>query len=620
MRLTRAKEVRTKKRPLCTLGIILILVFVLASIAVSYWAVIAEPLENGSRVEEESELTYYLTVKYNGVDKYGVESTDIATADIKSGIIEVTDRIPDGLDFVGFETTDTGLIGAAERSDNTISCPGHVIDDTNENSIDEGSWNLAHTEFTYHGLHYYSDTRTVSFKAVNVQAGCDLVVGIVTRTPSLGDVERMDFYNTGRISEGLINKDSNTVHVWMGKDTALVHDVTYSYTGDVPENAPALPSNQSYVQGATVGVAMDPSLDGYDFSGWTTSDVAVSGGMFTMPSNNVNFVGIFTEKQAATKYAVTYEVQGDIPPGYVVPKEKSYEAGEVVSLDSTQENDTIDDYIFSGWTSNDVTITEGSFTMPAGSVTITGSFTRQTYTVTYAFEGDILPPNAPSLLPATANYPAGAIVTLAANPSADGYYFVGWNSESSFTMPANNLVIYGEWVVQEGVFSPTITISIPNQKENYRVEDIVEFDIVVTNTAEFPITNVKITEQLDGATFMAGTGYVLSEDYLATIPNLAAGESVTLKAQYVVTEDETSHITNIVAISGATASKENYNIDITKDYTAYVTFNTRGWQDMPILTGIRLNNITPYILIVVIGGCYISARIISSARKKTKEI
>ena len=334
---------RTRKRSLLCVSVIFALVLTFALVVAGYLAVIAESLENGTRVEEESELRYYLTVKYNGVDKYGVESTDTATANIRSGIVEVTDRIPDDLEFIGFETTSTGLIGAVERSDDTISCPGHVVDDTNEASVEEGSWNAAHTEFTYHGLHYYANTRTVKFKTINVQAGCDLTVGIITMTPSLGDAERKDFYNTGRVSEGIINKDSNTVHAWMGRETALVYNVSYSYTGNVPENAPDLPATQSYVQGATVGVAMEPSLEGYEFSGWTTSDATVSDGVFTMPNNTVSFVGVFTEKQPATKYKVTYEIYGDAPADYIVPKERSYEAGTVVSIDSTQEGDAIDD-------------------------------------------------------------------------------------------------------------------------------------------------------------------------------------------------------------------------------------------------------------------------------------
>ncbi len=618
---SRAKERKTKREKNDKLVRILVATFLgvfvsvlfVNLIIIGYRTSVAESLENGTRIEEESELVYYLTVKYDGVDKYGIESSDAVTSNIKSGIVEVVDRIPDGLEFVGFQTTQTGLIGAVNRSDDTISCPGRVIDDTNEQSAEAGVWNAARTEFTYHGLHYYSDTRTIKFKAIDIQAGCDLVVGIITKTPSLGDRERMDFYNTGRVGEKLINKDSNTVHVWMGKDTTpSTYNVTYSYTGDIPEGAPTPPSNQSYTQGSTVGVAMEPSIDGYEFSGWTTSDATVSDGVFTMPSNSVNFVGIFTEKQDTTKYAVTYAINGDAPAGYIAPKEKFYEAGEIVNLDSTQANDVIDDYIFSGWASDGLNIINGSFVMPESNVTFTGSFARQTYSVTYAFEGDILPPNASTLLPETVSYHAGDVVTLAANPSADGYYFMGWYSKSSFTMPANNLVIYGEWMVQAGVFSPTISVSIPNQEDSYHIDQTVEFDVIITNTADFPITNVQVVEQLDGAVFITGAGYTLSEDYLATIPILAAGESITLKAQYEITKDETGEIANVVAISGATAGEANYNIDTTKDYTASVTFNTKSWQDIPVLTGVRMGDILSYVSIIVIGIICINVRKITT--------
>lgn len=616
MKSIRINRLRRRKQSLATMGVILALVLTTIFVTAGYLIAIAESLENDVRVEEESELTYFLTVKYNGVDKYGAESTDTATANIRSGVIEVTDRIPDDLEFIGFKTTETGLIGAVERSNDAISCPGHVIDDTEEESVDEGTWNAGHTEYTYHGLHYYANTRTVKFKTVNVQAGCDLTVGIITKTPSLGDADRKDFYNTGRVSEGNINKDSNTVHAWMGKDTALVHTVSYSYTGDVPENAPALPSEQQYVQGATVSVAFEPTLDGYEFSGWTTSDATVSDESFTMPDQNVSFVGIFTEKQNVTTYKVTYEILGDAPSGYVVPKEKSYKAGTTVNIDSTKKDDTIDDYIFEGWSSDDVAISDGSFSMPEKDVVIQGSFKRQTYTVTYEFKGSVLPPNAASLVPGVTSYPAGENVTIADNPTASGYRFSGWYSASSFKMPANNVVIYGEWIVEEGTFSPTISINILNEKEPYHVGQTVEFEITVTNPAEFALTDVRILEQLDGAKFISGEGYTIIEDQLASITRLEAGASIKLKAQFAVTENETTEISNTVSIVGARATAENYNIDTSKDYTATATFNTESWQDAPVLTGITTNGITLFITLIAIGVCGIGAGVIVSKRKK----
>ena len=94
----------------------------------------ADPLENDTEVEPNTDLTYYLKVKYDGVDKEGVESDDNTLANINSSYITVTDKIPEGLTFKDFVTTSDGTIGAVKRSDGTTPCAGNVVDDTNDAS------------------------------------------------------------------------------------------------------------------------------------------------------------------------------------------------------------------------------------------------------------------------------------------------------------------------------------------------------------------------------------------------------------------------------------------------------------------------------------------------------
>ena len=218
---------------------------------------IAETLDNDVQVEPDSELTYYLKVKYDGVDKEGTQSNDATMAKVNSGRIKVTDKIPDGLTFKSFVTSDNGSIGAVSRADSAISCPGRVIDDTQEESTDSGVWNDDNTEYTYHGLHYDTTSRVVSFYVESLKAGCELTVGIVTQTPETVDdpdttaVEtRRDFYNTALAVEGLISTPSNTVHAFMGDKNANMYKVTYTYTGTIPENAPALPTESEYAADA----------------------------------------------------------------------------------------------------------------------------------------------------------------------------------------------------------------------------------------------------------------------------------------------------------------------------------------------------------------------------------
>ena len=68
------------------------------------------------------------------------------------------------------------------------------------------------------------------------------------------------------------------------------YTVTYQYTGEVPEGAPAAPAAQTCPEGTVVDVAAAPSLNGYKFNGWTTDDTTVTDGKFTV-TGDVTFTG-----------------------------------------------------------------------------------------------------------------------------------------------------------------------------------------------------------------------------------------------------------------------------------------------------------------------------------------
>ena len=70
-----------------------------ASAIVAYQASWAEQIANGIRVNENSDLDYYLHIKYDGIDRNGVHSNDSTRVEVRSGVMTVTDKIPDGLVF-----------------------------------------------------------------------------------------------------------------------------------------------------------------------------------------------------------------------------------------------------------------------------------------------------------------------------------------------------------------------------------------------------------------------------------------------------------------------------------------------------------------------------------------
>jgi len=556
--------------------------FVVAIIIIIYTLFIhnsfSSLLDNDVEVEENSDLTYYLNVSYDGVDKNGKESSNSTISEIKSGTIFVEDKIPDGLEFTGFVTTEDGSIGAVKRSDSSV-CVGKVVDDTNEESTTEGKWNGTHTEYTYHGLHYNAETRKVTFQVKNLKAGCELTVGIKTKTPTIDDPTtpereiRRDFYNFATAREKGLTINSNTVHSFMGSEFISLYNVTYEYTGTVPDGAPTVPGTSSYTPGTKVGVAPNVEVEGYTFSGWTTTNATINNNSFTMPEGDVVLKGSFTP--IPTK-KVTYTLTGTQPDGYVLPNEKEYYPGTVVNLDTLKEGDVFNGYRFLGWTTTDVTVTsDRDFTMPTSNVTLVGRFEEVTYKVSYQFYDGVLPPNANNYLPAEQSYKPGQTVTtqnVLGEPS--GYKFLGWYKEDEFEMPDHDVVIYGEWKHQPGTFEPTISKEVISNKTYYRVGDTVRFKITVKNTASFPIKNVIVKENNSNSFFESGTGYSVLSDHIASIDILAANSSIDLYANYTVLVDDSGTITNEAEIKGALAENDYQLVE--KDYKASDNFKIQS--------------------------------------------
>lgn len=539
------------KRLFLIFAVLIVFLFIVYVFSPSF----AVEIDNDVRVQENSTLTYYIDVIYDGKDSQVVSSSDDSIADVRSDYIYIEDKLPEGLIFQGFVNSGDGSIGAVKRSDNT-SCPGYVVDGVG-------------------GLEYDEESRTVSFRVKNLQAGCKITVGIETLTPSLGNQDRMDFYNTVYGREGEFSAKSNTVHVFMGKENIQTYNVFYQYTGDVPDNAPELPTTNSYVAGTSVGISSNVSLEGYTFSGWTTTDVVVSDNSFIMPDKEVYFTGRFTKNKT---YQITYSIKGNMPDGYKPPKSKDYEEGADVSVDSLKPGDVINGYRFLGWKSDDVELSESSldeatiFTMPAKDVSLIGSFEKISYTVTYQFQGVVIPPNAESLLPKSETYYPGDKVMVADNPTAEGYRFLGWYKMDSFIMPEEDVVIYGEWMIETGTFSPIITKKIVNPKDYYHDGDVVQFEITVENTADFPIYDVMIQEQTDGVSFVEGSGYILLGNNYIQIAIIPSKSKISVYAEYNVGDVAVATVTNTVELTGAIGNNYYY-LDTKKDYTASVDFH-----------------------------------------------
>ena len=576
------------------ISVLIIIMFVIFS-SIVY----AELLDNDVEVEPESDLTYYLDISYDGVDKNGIESSDTKVSEINSDYLYVEDKIPEGLEFTGFIPSSDGSIGAVNRSDGKV-CSGYVVDDTEEDNVETTTCE-SNGDCYYHGLHYTKSDNTVRFKIKDIKAGCKLTVGIITKTPTIDDpnteeVEtRRDFYNTASATESMLTVFSNTVHAYMGNSTSTLYKVKYEYTGNVPSNAPTLPEENSYVEGAKVGVAANINIEGYTFSGWSSDDVDINNETFTMPNKDIVLKGSFNEKN---KYKVTYKIDGDIPNEYVIPIEKQYYEGQTVNIDSLKEGDIFSGYKFLGWSTDDVNISDdGDFIMGNKNVTITGKFEVIKYKVEYRFYDTVLPDNSDNYLPETKTYKPGEIIKLENVVEPSGYKFLGWYKEDNFTMPNSDVIIYGEWKKVYGLFEPKIEIDIINKKDGYKVGDKVEYIITITNPEEFDIKDVIVSENNKDVIYIENEHYIKETDDIVTIPIIKAGEKVYLYSNYIVKESDTGIINNEVEIIGA-LSDNNYELK-DKEYKANIDFKVidENKNEEKTDNPITLDNIYKYIAI-----------------------
>ena len=555
---------------------------------------LSDPLDNDVEVEFDSELTYYLNVSYDGVDRNGLASDDSTISDVKSGTIYVEDRLPDGLTFDRFLTTADGSFGSIQRTTGS-SCLGKVVDDTNEESPDEGVWNAGHTEYTYHGLHYSTLTNKVTFKVSNLQAGCVLTVGIVTRTPSTADdpsteeVEtRRDFYNFATAREKGLTATSNTVHAFMGSDKVSLVNVEYEYdtVGEVPANAPNLPDMQAYAPGTIVSVAPDLEVEGYTFTGWKTSDVQVTNGTFEVPGGDVRTVTFSGSFERKAKYTVTYQITGDVPEEYVVPLQKEYYEGAEVVRDSLRKGTVLNGARFDGWSSEDVELpTEDvnkpeeklTFAMPDHNVTITGNFIELKYDVEYRFFDGVLPPNADDYLPPKESHKPGDEVTLKnIETEPDGYEFLTWYYDPVFEMPEHNVIVYGEWKEKSGEFEPVISKEVISGKDYYRYRDNVEYKITITNNEDYAISKVMITEDNDNSIIQPDSGYTKVSDHMAVIETIPAHSSKYVYATYTVQATDSGTVVRDSSLIGALGgSPGNYELK-PGTYIASASFVTQA--------------------------------------------
>ena len=162
--------------------------------------------------------------------------------------------------------------------------------------------------------------------------------------------------------------------------------------------------------GTTITAEAAPIKVGHTFSGW-------DGLPKTMPANDITVTGSFT----INTYKLIYKVDG--------VEYKSYDVVYATAI-TPEAAPTKEGHTFSGWS-------EIPETMPANNVTVTGSFSVNSYVLTYMVDGEVY---------ATSTYTYGSYINYMDTPYKEGYTFNGWEGLPEY-MPATDVTVNAAYSV-----------------------------------------------------------------------------------------------------------------------------------------------------------------------------
>ena len=172
-----------------------------------------------------------------------------------------------------------------------------------------------------------------------------------------------------------------------------------------------------------------PSRQGYQFTDWYLDDTKYD--FNTAVTKDMTL----TAKWTVNSYTITFDTNGG---SAVAPITQDY--GTTIKAPAAP---TKTGYTFMGWNP------ALPAAMPAGDMTIKAQWEINRYTVTFDTDG------GSAVAPITQDY--GTAIAAPANPTREGYTFMGWNPVLPATMPAGDMTITAKWKDSE---KPTGEIKI----------------------------------------------------------------------------------------------------------------------------------------------------------------
>ena len=327
----------------------------------------------------------------------------------------------------------------------------------------------------------------------------------------------------------------------------------YTITFDTAGGSEIAPITQDY--GTNITAPANPTRKGYTFKGWDKEIPE------TMPAENMTVKAQWEINQ----YAITFDTNGG---SEIAPITQDYGTAITAPADPTREG-----YTFIGW---DRDIPE---IMSAENITVTAQWEINRYTITFDTAG------GSDIAPITQDY--GTNITAPADPTREGYTFIGWDKAIPTTMPAENITVTAQWKDSE---KPTGEIKINENSWKAFLNNITfglffkDTQTVTINaadnsgetvTVEYLLSDKELTKaELDGMTFTAYTapfGIDPDNEYIIYVRLTDNAGNTDYICSDGIVLDGTSPV--ITGIEDGKTYCEAQTVTITEKYVDTVTVN-----------------------------------------------
>ena len=263
---------------------------------------------------------------------------------------------------------------------------------------------------------------------------------------------------TAPASDGLTRPDGNTGSYFMWLDgngksyepgdsvpadvttltvqwTAPTYTVTlHAYGGTIADGKDVT----GYTYGVGVTLPTDVTRTGYTFKGWYDNE-NLTGSPVTAIGDTETGKKEYWAKWEINQYTITFDTAGGSAVASI-----TQDYGTAITAPA---NPTREGYTFIGWDREIPT------TMPAENMIITAKWKVNQYTITFDSNG------GSEIAPITQDY--GTNIAAPADPTREGYTFIGWDRDIPEIMPAENMTVTAQWKDTE---KPTGEIIIGTNK------------------------------------------------------------------------------------------------------------------------------------------------------------